>query len=61
MRKGLTPNIESIIDQVAQLDCVKNYTICGGTALAIQLGHRISEGLDFMMWCVSKEEKPEVD
>ncbi len=61
MRKGLTSNIESIIDQVAQLDCVKNYTLCGGTALAIQLGHRISEDLDFMMWRISKEEKPEVD
>ena len=61
MRKGLTPNIESIIDGVAQLECIKPYTLCGGTALSIQLGHRMSEDLDFMMWRISKTEKPEVD
>ncbi|MBO2525256.1 MAG: hypothetical protein CW341_06115 [Bacteroidetes bacterium] len=61
MRKGLTPNIEAIIDNVAQLECIKSYTLCGGTALAIQLGHRMSEDLDFMMWRISKTEKPEVD
>lgn len=61
MRKGLTPNIEAIIDDVAQLECIKPYTLCGGTALAIQLSHRMSEDLDFMMWRISKTEKPEVD
>lgn len=61
MRKGLTANIESIIDQVAQLECIMDYTLCGGTALAIQLGHRISEDLDFMKWRISKNEKPEID
>ncbi|MBO2526174.1 MAG: hypothetical protein CW341_10865, partial [Bacteroidetes bacterium] len=61
MRKGLTPNIEAIIDNVAQLECIKPYTLCGGTALAIQIGHRMSEDLDFMMWRISKTEKPEVD
>ena len=61
MRKGLTPNIEAIIDNVSQLECIKPYTLCGGTALAIQLGHRMSEDLDFMLWRISKAEKPEVD
>lgn len=61
MRKGLTPNIEAIIDEVAKLECIKPYTLCGGTALAMQLGHRMSEDLDFMMWRISKTEKPEVD
>ena len=61
MRKGITPNIEAIIDDVAQLECIKPYTLCGGTALAMQLGHRMSEDLDFMMWRISKNEKPEVD
>ena len=61
MRKGLTPNIEAIIDEVAKLECIKTYTLCGGTALAMQLGHRMSEDLDFMMWRISKTEKPEVD
>lgn len=61
MRKGITTNIEAIIDDVAQLESIKPYTLCGGTALAIQLGHRMSEDLDFMMWRISKNEKPEVD
>lgn len=61
MRKGITPNVEAIIDDVAQLESIKPYTLCGGTALAIQLGHRMSEDLDFMMWRISKNEKPEVD
>lgn len=61
MRKGLTQNIESIIDAVSTLDCIKDYVLCGGTALAIQLGHRLSEDLDFMAWRQSKDVKPEVN
>lgn len=60
MRQGLTTNIEAIIEQVAQLECIKPYILCGGTALAIQIGHRKSEDLDFMMLRISKTEKPEV-
>lgn len=61
MRQGLTTNIEAIIEHVAQLECIKPYILCGGTALAIQIGHRKSEDLDFMMWRISKTEKPEVN
>ena len=61
MRRGLTAKIEAIIDRVAELDCISPYVLCGGTALAMQIGHRQSEVLDFMMWRVSKTEKPEVD
>lgn len=61
MRQGLTTNIEAIIEQVAQLECIKPYILCGGTALAIQIGHRKSEDLDFMMWRISKTEKLEVN
>lgn len=61
MRRGLTAKIEAIIDKVAELDCISPYVLCGGTALAMQIGHRQSEDLDFMMWRVSKTEKPEVD
>ena len=61
MRQGLTTNIEAIIEQVGLLECIKPYILCGGTALAIQIGHRKSEGLDFMMGRKSKTEKPEVN
>lgn len=61
MRQGLTANIEAIIEQVARLECIKPYILCGGTALAIQIGHRKSEDLDFMAWRTSATLKPEVD
>ena len=61
MRKGLTKNIDTIIEKVADMECIKPYILSGGTALAIQIGHRKSEDLDFMMWRKSKTEKPEVD
>lgn len=61
MRQGLTSNIDAIIEQVAQLECIKPYILCGGTALAIQIGHRKSEDLDFMMWRTSKTDKPEIN
>ena len=61
MRKGWTVNTDAIIEKVAEMECIKPYILCGGTALAIQLGHRKSEDLDFMMWRKSKKEKPAVD
>ena len=60
MRKGLTENINAIIERVAEMESIKPYVLAGGTALAMQLGHRKSEDLDFMMWRKSKKEKPEV-
>lgn len=60
MRKGLTGNIDEIICKVAEMETIKPYVLCDGTALTIQLGHRLSEDLDFMMWRKSKKEKPEV-
>ena len=61
MRRGLTSKMEEIIDDVSRLNCIVDYVLCGGTALAMQLGHRQSEDLDFMSWRKSKDEKPEVD
>lgn len=61
MHKGLTQNIEAIIEKVSQLECIKPYILCGGTALAMQIDHRKSEDLDFMMWRKSSTDKPEVN
>ena len=61
MRKGLTKNIDAIIEKVAAMESIKPYILAGGTALAMQIGHLKSEDLDFMMWRKSKTEKPEVD
>ena len=61
MRKGLTKNIDAIIEKVAAMESIKPYILAGGTALAMQIEHRKSEDLDFMMWRKSKTEKPEID
>lgn len=61
MRKGLTAKIDSMIEKVAVMESIKPYILGDGTALAMQIGHRKSEDLDFMMWRKSKKEKPEVD
>jgi len=59
--KGIAWHTERIIEPVSRLDCLKGWTLVGGTALAIQLGHRLSEDLDFMSWQTRKDERMDVD
>lgn len=59
--EGLAPHTSLIFDAITQLDCIKPYTLVGGTALSLQIGARLSEDLDFMSWRKSKAEKCEVD
>lgn len=59
--KGLAPAVSQVFEAISKLESIKPYTLCGGTALSIQLGTRLSEGLDFMSWRKSKSEKMEVD
>ena len=59
--KGLAPHTARIFDAITRLQCIKPYTLVGGTALALQLGTRKSEDLDFMTWRTSKNETREVD
>ncbi|GHT66916.1 hypothetical protein FACS189452_03660 [Bacteroidia bacterium] len=47
---GLAKHTEKVFEYVSKMDCVKDYTLMGGTALALQLGHRLSEDLDFCKW-----------
>ncbi|GHT29768.1 hypothetical protein AGMMS49574_07430 [Bacteroidia bacterium] len=61
MHKGITEKMDAIIEKVAAMESIKPYILAGGTALAMQIGHRKSEDMDFMMWRKSKTEKPEVD
>ena len=57
---GLSPQTEAIFEDVSTLDCVKEYCLVGGTALALQIDHRHSEDLDFCIWKKSKLDKTEV-
>lgn len=59
--KGIAKHTQQIIEPVSRLDCLKGWTLVGGTALAIQLGHRLSEDLDFMRWQTHKGERMDVD
>lgn len=45
--QGLTPQTAKVFEQITQMDCIKNLWLCGGTGLSLQLGHRLSEDLDF--------------
>lgn len=59
--KGVSKKTSGVLEAVSQLECIKPYTLVGGTALAIQLGTRESEDLDFMSWKVTKDEKREIN
>ena len=54
--KGLSQQTEEIFEQISKLESVKNYALIGGTALALQLGHRLSEDLDFCKWRKSRND-----
>ena len=59
--KGLSQHTEEIFEQISKLECIKNYTLIGGTALALQLGHRLSEDLDFCKWRKRKNDFVKID
>ena len=58
---GLAPHTEKVFEKISLLECVKEYMLMGGTALALQLNHRQSEDLDFCRWHKTKNERLEVD
>ena len=59
--KSLAPHTGKIFEAISKLDCIKAYTLVGGTALSLQIEKRQSEDLDFMKWLSKRNEKPEVD
>lgn len=58
--KGLAVHTEKIFDSISELESIKEYVLIGGTALSMQLGHRLSEDLDFCKWKKSKNDREEV-
>jgi predicted nucleotidyltransferase component of viral defense system len=57
---GLFPKTKQVFESISNLDCIKDYCLIGGTALAIQIEHRFSEDLDFCIWKKSKYHKQEI-
>ncbi|MBQ3698932.1 MAG: nucleotidyl transferase AbiEii/AbiGii toxin family protein [Prevotella sp.] len=59
--KSLAPHTGKVFEVISRLECIKQYTLVGGTALSLQIAKRQSEDFDFMKWLGTKREKPEVD
>ena len=59
--KSLEPHTGKVFEAISKLECIKPYTLVGGTALSLQIAKRQSEDLDFMKWMDRRNEKPEVD
>lgn len=47
---GLLEKTEKVFHLISSLPCLKDYTLVGGTGIAVQIGHRLSEDLDFCMF-----------
>lgn len=50
-----------VIESISKMDSIKPYILVGGTALSLQISHRLSEDLDFMRWQSRKSEKMDID
>ncbi|MBO7428115.1 MAG: nucleotidyl transferase AbiEii/AbiGii toxin family protein [Paludibacteraceae bacterium] len=51
-KDGLTQNTLEVFERISKLDFVKDFHLCGGTGIALQLNHRYSEDLDFELLTV---------
>jgi hypothetical protein len=57
-----TARTEKVFEALSHLPFIREYTLIGGSALAMQIHHRLSENLGFCIWTRNvKKEKPEVD
>ena len=59
--KSLAPHTGKVFEAISRLECIKPFTLVGGTALSLQIEKRQSEDLDFMKWLTKRGEKPEVN
>ena len=50
MLKGLSPETESVFNSIKLFEIFEDYILIGGTALSLQINHRLSEDLDFCKW-----------
>jgi predicted nucleotidyltransferase component of viral defense system len=60
MKEALVEKTLEVIEAISKMEFVKSYFLVGGTALALQLKHRLSEDLDFMCWKQSKNDKQNI-
>ena len=58
---GLASHTVEVFEELSAMECIKDYCLVGGTALALQLNHRLSEDLDFCRWKTRENETVSVD
>jgi predicted nucleotidyltransferase component of viral defense system len=58
---GLAPKTKEVFPSAVQFLCIKDYVLVGGTALAIQINHRLSVDLDFCKWIDTTTAKDGID
>jgi len=54
--RGLTEHTKTVLEHISHLDCIKDYILIGGTAIALQINHRLSEDLDFCKWKITNQK-----
>ena len=59
--KGLTTKTDKIFNTLSKLSSVKEFSLIGGTALSLQINHRLSEDLDFCKWKKHKNDNPTIN
>ena len=57
----MAPHTGEVFEAISRLECIKPFTLVGGTALSLQIEKRQSEDLDFMKWLTKRNEKPEIN
>ncbi len=45
--EGLAKETAEVYEEISKMDCLKGLYLCGGTSIALQIHHRLSEDLDF--------------
>jgi predicted nucleotidyltransferase component of viral defense system len=48
--QGITEQTQEVFYKVSEIPLIQDFTLIGGTALAIHYNHRLSEDLDFCTW-----------
>jgi predicted nucleotidyltransferase component of viral defense system len=60
--QGLAENTKKLFQSLSVLNCIKDFTLIGGTALSLQIKKRLSEDLDFCKWSTNlRTDKPTID
>ncbi|MDR0828776.1 MAG: nucleotidyl transferase AbiEii/AbiGii toxin family protein [Prevotellaceae bacterium] len=61
MKEALVDKTLKIIEEISKMEFPKSFYLVGGTALSLQIKHRLSEDLDFMCWQKTKTDKQNID